>query len=190
MPTMAHIPDLPDKWTVSGVSRSFASKKSADKVRSFLQKNPPPSVKRAIDNGQPVDDKLPASLKKLPRWGDVYKASKEPVKKVSESTPAYCRLGYQQAMDDVFEAMDCGCFEKIRDAKDLLAQALGESKDPKLDWEVAKTALQSSQAHSVGDHVKASLVNDLLAQKLKKAGHHSLGAKHAKRAGELRRRAV
>jgi hypothetical protein len=187
---MAHIPDLPDKWTVSGVSRSFASKLQADKVRSFLQKNPPPSVKRAIDNGEPVDDKLPTSLKKLPRWGDVYKASEEPRNSMRESTPTYCRLNYMQAMEDLFDAMDCGCFEKIRDAKDLLAKAIDESKDPKLDWEVAKTALQSSQARSVGDHVKASLVNDLLAQKLKKAGHLTLGAKHAKRAGELRRRAV
>jgi len=78
-PVMSKNPDQPDQWTVSGVDRSYASAKDADKVRAVLKKSKSPRLRDALETGAHIDDALPTHLKKLPSWDQVHgvKASKE-----------------------------------------------------------------------------------------------------------------
>ena len=123
-PVMAKHPDQPDKWTVSGVARSYASKEDADKVRNFLKKNPPPQIKQALDQGNHVDDALPGHLQRLPTWDDVHGIHA----KQEHTMPGaiFSDSMLTEALEQAKEALECGCIDKMEDAADSMMFALSE----------------------------------------------------------------
>lgn len=132
-PEMAPNPDQKDQWKVSGVKRSFAKQKDAQKAANFLKTNPPSSVKAALAQGLPVDPLLPHHLQKLPRWGDVHGVNvpgkgKAVSERYQRPRPSMAHLvqsaAFQEAMDKAKEALECGCIDKIEEARDALHAVL------------------------------------------------------------------
>lgn len=132
-PEMAPNPDQKDQWKVSGVKRSFAKQKDAQKTAEFLKTDPPKSVKAALSQGQSVDPLLPNHLQKLPRWGDVHgvnvpgkgKAVSERYQRARQPMAHLVRsAAFQEAMDKAKEALECGCIDKIEEARDALHAVL------------------------------------------------------------------
>ena len=136
---MARNPDQPDKWTVSGVERSYASKEHADKVREFLKRNPPAHIKTALAQGQNVDDMLPRHLQKLPRWSDVHGVNPQKESKMSDRITEMRHL-----LGECEEGCSCQ------------AGKSGKGKAKSATMEGAKV-FQSFRVHEALEYVKESL---------------------------------
>ncbi len=248
-PVMAKHPDQPDKWTVSGVARSYASKEDADKVRAFLKKNPPSAIKQALDGGEHVDDMLPGHLQKLPHWDDIHgtqgmhgkyglkgkrglrkesdespeansaeqqkKAARinlhrlfkwgngkirgEATMKRHESATLFSDLGINEALEQAKEALECGCIDKMEDARDAILLAMCEAGCPPMQHMNKKLgrcakvpsdlhqAMQSAhmmsrKSRTPEDHQRTHQHMHDVAGQLQHAGFHQLASLHAARA--------
>jgi hypothetical protein len=232
-PVMSKQPDQPDKWTVSGISRSYASKEHADKVRSFLKKNPPTGVKQALDQGRNVDDMLPSHLQKLPSWDEVHGTpamkeglmsnqsmemhhllgeceegcgcSKEKSKKKGPSSAkisaesVFSHLAVSEALEQAKESLECGCFEKMQEARDALTVAMCEAGcppmqhinrklgrctklEPELHQAVQNAHALSRKSHRPQDHQRSHQAMQDVAKQLQGAGFHQLAGLHVARA--------